>query len=337
VVYTTTNAAGANEVLAFPRSPDGTLSGPTAYATGGDGAGMGLGSQGAVVLSHDGRWLLVVNAGSNDVSVFRAGNRNLELTDVESSGGEFPISITIDGDLVYVLNAGGANNVTGFRLHSSGDLVPIAGSARGLSAASVGPAQLSFTPDRRALVVTEKATNLITTFDVQNGLLSNRVSTPSATPTPFGFAFDRRGRLIVSEAAGGAPGASAVSSYGVKTAGGLETISPSVATTQSAACWVLLTQDRRTAYTTNTASGTVSAFAVGAGGSVALLHAVAANTGAGSTPIDMALSSNGRFVYVLAPGAGGTVRPYSIAPDGSLVGLGPVTGIPATAYGLAAR
>lgn len=233
VVYTTTNAAGANEVLAFPRSPDGTLSGPTAYATGGDGAGMGLGSQGAVVLSHNGRWLLVVNAGSNDVSVFRAGNR--------------------------------------------------------------------------------------------------------LTPTPFGFAFDRRGRLIVSEAAGGAPGASAVSSYGVKTAGGLETISPSVATTQSAACWVLLTQEGRTAYTTNTASGTVSAFAVGVGGSVALLHAVAANTGAGSTPIDMALSSNGRFVYVLAPGAGGTVRPYSIAPDGSLVGLGPVTGIPATAYGLAAR
>jgi 6-phosphogluconolactonase (cycloisomerase 2 family) len=337
-VYTSTNAAGSNEVLAFSRAPDGTLSAAVSYATGGTGAGAGLGSQGAVVLTDNGRWLLVVNAGSNDVSVFRVRAGGLERTDVEPSGGVFPVSIATDGELVYVLNAGGTNNVSGFRLHNDGDLVPIAASTRGLSGASVGPAQASFTPDRRALVVTEKGTNLITTFAVaRNGLLSNRTSTPSETATPFGFAFDNRGHLIVSEAAGGAPGASAVSSYAVRRNGGLETITPSVATTQTAACWVLMTQNGRIAYTTNTGSGSVSAFEVSTGGSVALLHAVAANTGAGSTPIDMALSRNGRFVFVLAPGSGGTVRPYSIASDGTLVGLGPIAGVPATAYGLAAR
>jgi 6-phosphogluconolactonase (cycloisomerase 2 family) len=100
---------------------------------------------------------------------------------------------------------------------------------------------------------------------------------------------------------------------------------------------VLIAQDGRLAFTTNTASGSVSAFAIGQDGSLSLLHAVAANTGAGSAPIDMARSRNGRFVYVLAPGAGGTVRPYSIETDGQLTGLGPVGGVPATAFGLAAR
>jgi 6-phosphogluconolactonase (cycloisomerase 2 family) len=202
----------------------------------------------------------------------------------------------------------------------------------------VGPAQVQFTPNGRGLVVTEKATNLITTFGVErNGLLGRMTSTPSATPTPFGFAFDLQGNLIVSEAAGGAAGASDLSSYAVSRRGMLSAISPSVATTQSAACWVLMARDGRLAFTTNTASGTVSAFAVGPNGALSLLHAIAANTGAGSTPIDMALSRNGRFVYVLAPGAGGTVRPYAIDADGQLTGLGPVGGIPPTAYGLAAR
>ena len=138
----------------------------------------------------------------------------------------------------------------------------------------------------------------------------------------------------MSEAAGGAAGASVVSSYAL-VGGVVATITPSSATTQSAACWVLLARGDRLAYTTNTASGTVSAFDIASDGSLALRHAVAANTGAGSSPIDMALSGNGRFVIVLAPG-GGTVRPYAIEADGTLRGLGAITGVPATAYGLAA-
>lgn len=336
-VYTSTNAAADNEVLVFPRAQDGTLSAPTAFSTGGTGAGSGLGSQDAVVLSHNTRWLLVVNAGSNDVSVFRADNRSLVLTDVEPSGGEFPVSIAMRGNLVYVLNGGGTNNVSGFELTPKGDLVPIRNSTRTLSAPSTGPAQVSFSPNGRTLVVTEKATNLITTFLLDRGRLGLKTSTPSSTATPFGFAFDLRGHLIVSEAVGGAPGASALSSYALAGNGVVGQISPSIATTQTAACWVLLANEGRLAYTTNTGSGTVSAFDVAHDGTLSLRHAVAANTGAGSTPIDMAISRNQRFVYVLAPGAGGTVRPYAIAADGQLTGLGPVSGIPATAYGLAAR
>lgn len=336
-VFTSTNAAGPNHVLAFPRNPDGLLGSPTSYATGGQGAGSGLGSQGAVVLSRNARWLFVANAGSNNVSVFRNTPHGLKLTDVEPSGGEFPVSITVHRDIVYVLNAGGTSNVTGFRLSNHGTLRPIAASTRLLSAAASDPAQAEFAPDGKALIVTEKATNQITRFTVgSDGRLGAGTSVSSATPTPFGFAFDRSGHVIISEAAGGAPGASVLSSYEVDGPSGVSPISPSVATTQTAACWVLLARDFRLAYTTNTGSGTVSVYDVSPDGTLTLAHAVAANTGAGSAPIDMALSRNGRFVFVLAPGGEGTLRPYAINADGTLRGLGPVDGIPPTAYGLAA-
>lgn len=334
-VFTSTNAAGENEILAYPRNPDGRLGSPSAYPTGGQGAGAGLGSQGAVVVTRNNRWLLAVNAGSNDVSVFRITPHGLVRTEVEPSGGEFPVSIAVHGSLVYVLNARGTSNVAGFRLTNSGELRPVAGSTRTLSADAADPAQAEFSPDGNHLVVTEKATNIITTFEVaDDGRLGAMSTSPSATPTPFGFAFTNKGQVIVSEAAGGAAGASALSSYELGGSGVTE-ISPSVGTTQTAACWVLLARDFRLAYTTNTGSGSVSAYEVGSGGELTLLHAVAANTGDGSTPIDMARSRNGRFVFVLAPG-NGTVRPYAINADGTLRGLGPASGIPATAYGLAA-
>src|SRR5207248_7379662 len=64
-VYVMSNAPAGNAVLAFDRAANGALSPAGSYATGGNGTGAGLGSQGALVLSADGRWLLAVNAGSN--------------------------------------------------------------------------------------------------------------------------------------------------------------------------------------------------------------------------------------------------------------------------------
>jgi 6-phosphogluconolactonase (cycloisomerase 2 family) len=334
-VYTITNAASNNEVLVYPRHADGTIGSPSAVSTGGDGNGGGLGSQGAVTLSGNGRWLLAVNAGTHDVSVFRTGGHGTQLTDRAPSGGEMPVSVDIYGDLVYVVNAGVPNNVTGFRLSPRGELTEIPGSSRPLSADATAPAQVSFTDQGRTLVVTEKATNTITIYPVdrQSGLLGTHRYIDSEGATPFGFAFDAQGRLFVSEAFGGAAGASALSSYAP---GSFETISPAVGSGESAACWVLLTKDGGLAFVTNTASGTVSTYAIADDGSVSLLHAVAASTGGGSGPIDMALSRDGRFVYVLASG-NGTVRPYAINDDGTLSGLGPIPGLPSSAFGLAAR
>jgi 6-phosphogluconolactonase len=146
-VFSETNAPAGNAVLVFRRAADGSLSAPTSVATGGTGTGAGLGSQGAVTLSADGNWLLVVNAGSNEVSSFAVGDGGaLTFAGKASSGGTMPISVTVHDDLVYVLNAGGSGNIAALRLEANGGLVPIAGSSRGLSTSTAGPAEVGFDP-----------------------------------------------------------------------------------------------------------------------------------------------------------------------------------------------
>jgi hypothetical protein len=138
-VYTLTNAANGNEVLVYDRAADGTLSFQSAYATGGLGSGAGLGSQGALVLNQNHRWLVAVNAGSDDISIFRVEQDGLDLADVAPSGGDHPISVTVHGRLVYVLNDGGSGNISGFLIGLGGRLAPIPGSSQPLSNGGLGP------------------------------------------------------------------------------------------------------------------------------------------------------------------------------------------------------
>lgn len=336
-VFVLSNATSGNAVLVFPRKSDGTLSAPASYSTGGLGTGGGLGNQGAVVLTDNGRLLYAVNAGSDEISAFRVTRAGLRHLGNVSSGGDEPISVTVHRRLLYVLNDGASPNVSGFRIGPRGRLTPIAGSTLGLSGAGVpNAAQLGFSPDGSRLVVTEKATNQLTTYAVlDDGTLSAPTAQTSAGPTPFGFAFDRRGTLIVSEAFGGAPDASVLSSYRPSGAGWAP-VSPLTATMETAACWVVVTPNGRFAFETNTGSNTVSAFRIGQDGSLTLLHAdgVAATTGAG--PIDMDVSVNGRFLYTLN-GAGGSISAFRIGADGGLDPLGTTPGLPAGANGLAAR
>src|SRR5437879_10058790 len=165
-VYTLTNQVAGNAVAVFNRSADGTLTAAGTIATGGTGTGAGLGSQGAVALSDDGRRLFAVNAGSNDVSVFDIGPAGLALASRTASGGTLPISLTVHGNVLYVLNAGGNGNISGFTLGSSGALTPIAGATLALSGSNVGPAEVQFSPDGNRLVVTEKNTNRLDLYEI---------------------------------------------------------------------------------------------------------------------------------------------------------------------------
>jgi 6-phosphogluconolactonase (cycloisomerase 2 family) len=339
-VFVMTNAADGNAVLVFDRAVDGTLTEVGEVPTGGLGAGSGLGSQGALVLNENQRLLFAVNAGSDEISAFLVRSGGLSLADTVPSGGDMPISLTVHGNLLYVLNAGGSGNITGFTV-DRGQLTPLAGSTQPLSNGGVGsapgPAQISFTPDGQQLVVTEKDSNSILTYTVgADGLASAPTVHPSAGITPFGFAFNRRGYLIISEAFGGAPDASAASSY-ILNESDLQVISPSVPTHQTAACWVVVTGNGKYAYTTNTGSGSVSGYQVGRDGTLTLLDAdgVTGDTGPGSSPTDAALSVGSRYLYVLNSGAH-TVAVFQVNGDGSLDPLGEVS-IPAGAVGLAAR
>lgn len=224
-VFTTSNSPEGNEVLTFYRAPDGTLYPKEPVSTGGLGTGGGLGNQGALTFNGDRSLLLVVNAGSDDISVMGTEGWP-ELLHRVPSRGTRPISVAVRGSLVYVLNGGGEENVAGFRLSRKGRLTPIPGAVYPLSEAQVGSAQVGFSPDGRSLVVTEKATNRILVFPVlRNGRLGEVRVEQSAGQTPFGFAFNRQGTLVVSEAFGGAPGASVLSSYGIQ-GGDLVEITP---------------------------------------------------------------------------------------------------------------
>jgi 6-phosphogluconolactonase (cycloisomerase 2 family) len=338
-LFTMDNAAAGNHVLAYGRAADGSLSSLGAFATDGLGTGDGLGNQGALILSSGGGWLFACNAGSDEISVFRVTPHGLQLTDKVGSGGKRPISLAVHRNLLYVLNAGGlvgdADNVTAF-LFSDGELSPLAGSTRPLSAANTDSAQISFSPDGNVLVVTEKATGVIDTFTVNDdGLIDEQQQFASVGQTPFGFAF-RRDVLIVSEAFGGAPDASAVSSYELADDGSLQVISPSVPTTETAACWIVVTRNGHFAYASNTGSGTLSGYDVSSGGSLSLLNADGVTGLTGLGPIDMATSVNSHFLYALNSGDG-TISAFRVNHDGSLSSLPGVDGIPSGANGLAAR
>ena len=329
-----------NEVIVYDAGEGGALREARRVATGGQGSNDGLGSQGSLALSGNGKWLLAVNAASDQVSLFRVHGSRLELADVAPAGGNRPISVTESRDLVYVVNAGVAQNVSGFWIDESrGALRPIKGSARALSAASaVGAAQVSFSPDGDALVVTEKGTNMIDAFVVRrDGTLTDARTSRSVGDTPFGFAFDPSGTLIVSDAFGGAAGAGAVSSYRLGLSASPVVVSGAVADHQAAPCWVVVTPDGRFAYTSNTASGTVSGYGIQADGTLSLFGdgGVTASTGDGSKPIDMTLDDEGHLLYVLNGGTK-SVGAFRIAADGSLSPAGSVGGLPAHAAGLVA-
>ena len=334
-VYTLTNAAAGNAVAIFDRASDGSLSAAGTVATGGLGTGGGLGSQGALALSKSGPWLFAVNAGSDQISSLRLSSTGLALVQTMASGGQRPISLAVHDSLLYVLNAGGSGNITGFTIGANGTLKPLAKSTRGLAGAATNPAQVGFSPNGSVLVVTEKAANAVVTYTVgANGRPGDPVSHPSSGAVPFGFDFASDDTLVVSEASGGA------SSYEVDDDGSLQLRTGSLSDHQTAACWAVATENGAYAYLANAGSGSISGYRVARNGSLTLLNAdgMTGVTGAGSHPTDEALSAGSKYLYVLlTPNSGTSIAGFAVGDDGSLQSIGTISGLPVGAVGLAAR
>ncbi len=333
-VYTLSNAAAANEVLAFQRFKDGHMEAAGHFATGGVGTGAGLGNQGALVFSDNKHYLFAVNAGSNDVSVFRVKDDGLVLVDRAADEGLRPVSVTVSHNRVYVVNAGD-DSIFGFEFNpSSGKLKPLADSYRKLSATGTGPAQISFNKDADALVVTEKATNKITSFalDEEGVPLDSHVLNSSGT-TPFGFSFGKHGQFFVSEAQGGAPGGATASSYQLREDGSAELINGAVAVGQTAACWLITTPDGRIAFTADTPANAISSFAIDKTGHLSLLNSKAA---AEIGPGDLAVASDGSVLYSLSRGDH-TIGVYKIKKGGALQKLQSLVTLPTGVTGLIVR
>jgi 6-phosphogluconolactonase len=334
-VYVQTNDAAENEIVVFGRAKDGALALLGRYPTAGRGTGeRHLPSQSSVVLSDDARWLLVVNAGSDELSLFAVEDDGLRLADRVGSGGSRPTSVAVSGALVYVLN-NGAPSISGFKL-VDGKLTALADSTRSLSRDDADPAQIAFTADGKALIVTERGTNSISSYAIdERGYAEGPTTIESSGQTPYGFGFTANGALIVTEAFGGAIGAAAVSSYAVN-GGELSPISDSVADTNSEVCWAAVTNDGRFAFVTNFGSGTVSSYEIAADGSLTLRDPVAGATRNGEKGVrDEGLSADGQYLYAIDADAQ-KVFGWSVARSGQLTPVGEFEGVPDTVAGLAA-
>jgi 6-phosphogluconolactonase len=339
-VYTQTNDPSGNQILAYRRAEDGALTPLGAYDTGGLGTGEPhLASQGSVVLSGDGRWLLAVNAGSAELSVIAVRGDGLAIVDRVGSGGVRPSSVAVHGNLVYVLSSGGDDpaGLHGFRLSGEGRVSSLEGSWRELSRPDADPAQVGFSPDGKTLVVTERATDSISLYAVtEDGLVEGPSVFPSSGATPYGFDFTRTGVLVVTEAAGGKMGAASASSYAVYEPARLSPVSRSVGDTRSEVCWAAISPDDRYLYVTNFGDGTISAYTIAGDGRLELLHAVAATTVEGQKGIrDEAISRDGRHLYALHPDAQ-RLFGWAVHNDGSLTSMGVSDNLPTTVAGLAA-
>lgn len=367
-IYVMTNKADRNTIMIFEQSGDGRLTLMDEIPTGGLGSGPGvlpsflppgpapnpLQSQDSLVATKDRRFILAVNAGSNDISVLAVTPSGLQFTDKAPSGGLFPASIAEREGMVYVVNEGekpspneepnGLSTMTGFRLDYQGKLHSIPGSTRPVGVRGSDPADVIFSPDGDLLIVIEKFTNIIDIFPVSSdGLTADPKILTANNVTPFGVAFTH-GVLAVTYAnsflmdgrRNSVPGGSSVAAYRITDDHTIEPIGTPVSNHQTATCWIRFTPNGRFAYTANKGSGSISLYRVSRQGLLSLVAGAAADTGgAFSGPIDMAVTPSGKFLYVLVSFSR-ILQGYRIEDDGTLMRVATFDGLPLTAQGIVA-
>ena len=327
-VFVQTDNTAGNRIVAYRRGADGTLSPAGSYATGGRGGILDgsvvdhTASQGSLGLDSQHGLLYSVNAGSNTISVFAVHGDRLALRQVLGSGGTFPVSVTVHGDVVYVLNALNGGSVQGYRVLGT-TLVPLPGSHRALGLDPTAtpqftttPGQVAFTPDGSQLVVTTKGNgNDIDVFGVgASGRLSATPAVNSEPGTvPFAISFDQFGHLVIAEA-----GTNAVSTFALDGNGTVNLLNR-VATGQAATCWVL--QVGSFLFASNAGTPSESRIAVSPNGQLSLLGNT--TTGPGAVDAATAAGNGGRFLYVQTGGNGG-VDEFSVASSGDLTKIGAV-------------
>jgi 6-phosphogluconolactonase len=267
-----------------------------------------LGSQESIVLSPNGECLFAVNAGSNSVTSFEVKSNSLDASEPVLTNGEFPVSLAVSDELLYVLNAANGGSITGFDIGKDCELDFIPGSVKALNAARipgfdfagdnrpffvVSPGQISFTPDGDSIIAAVKGTTegILWVFpDASTGTLGVGEMTVSAGSTPFSFDFDSNGNLLVAEAFGEAPQplnndppgpsgmAGAVSSYRINPDNNMLEINgdASVGSGETATCWVKYDEARSCAFTTSNVSGAISSYDVADNGGLSIINGKAA-------------------------------------------------------------
>ncbi|MEW1642385.1 beta-propeller fold lactonase family protein [Streptomyces sp. NPDC091219] len=336
-VFVQGNELTGNTIHAFKRDDDGQLSAAGTFATGEKGGDQvdaptdSLASQSSLVYDNRSKRLIAVNAGSATVTSFRVEGQKLTDRQTVPSGGDFPSSIAVSGNLAYVMNAGGKGSVQGFRITGKG-LVPLSGSYRSLGLHnkkvplfSSSPGQVAFTPDGHALVVTTKSANTVEVFPMRHDgrPAARAVITPSAGGVPFAITFDRSGRMLVAEAE-----RSTVTTYQVRRDGVLRVVQNPLPNGQETLCWLERAGDFF--FGGNTGNSTVTGYRTDRHGKLALSNRVGVATPPSARSqgvIDLAVTKDEKFLYV-QNATSGTVDGFRIGRNGSLSKVTTLTGLP---------
>jgi 6-phosphogluconolactonase (cycloisomerase 2 family) len=327
VVFVQTDSVAGNQVVAYDRADNGSLTLAATYDTDGLGGVLNgsavdhLASQGSLTYDPNNALLYAVNAGSNTVSVFSVSGDQLALRQVVDSGGTFPVSVSVHGNFVYVLNAENGGSVAGFRV-AGGSLHPIEGSTRALGLPIVTdanqfthtPGEIAFSPDGSQVIVTTKAAG--SSLDVFGVAPSGRLSASpvvNAEPgdVPFAVAFDAAGHLVVTDA-----GNNAVDTFTLSPTGTATPLAAAL-TGQAATCWVALAQGYL--YASNAGSASLSGYQSAPNGNLTSLGVTSTDPGT----VDASASAGGQYLYVQT-GGNGTVDGFQVHADGSLTSVGSV-------------
>ncbi|MDQ3076881.1 MAG: CHRD domain-containing protein [bacterium] len=333
-VFAMSNATADNQIVSYRRESSGSLTKMASVSTKGFGIGVDLDTQGALHLSENNKFLYAVNAGSDDITVFAVNGTDLTFVEKVAAGDQ-PVSLTLHGSMLYVLNGSVAEQgIQGFNVATSGTLTSIPNSVRMLSSPIAVPGEVKFSPDGHTLLVTHKVLNeTVSPYYIIDSFAVNSDGTASEKPIinksngirPFALDIKDDGTVVVVEAFNAAMGKSAVSSYDLMADSKLGLISGSVPNFQTDGCWIVVTNDQRYAFTANFGSGTISSYRFMPNGGVELINGNAAFLGDKSQPVDLSLSDDGNYLYLLLRGTGG-VASFHIEDNGTLTAKGVTIG-----------
>lgn len=359
-VYTQTNQPTGNAVVWLARAADGKLTQRRSYRTGGVGAPNyyshfpNTDSQGSVVVNPQKTLLFAVNHGSGSVASFRIRrNGALRRAHIVSSGGKGPSSLAINANgILYVSNEGRPASIRGFRVTAQGRMRLIAGSTRTLAHPRSSPGQVGFDHSGRFLIVTARFAGMSKVDqDYFEIFRVSRAGRPGALPQmrsvpqePYAFAFTSRNEMLVANAENNGPLASTTSSYRLGPDGGFTRVAAQP-TSQTAGCWLTITDDDRFAFVSNGGAPTVIAYSMSRGGAFRNISPLIKLSGLGG---DVAVTPGNEFLYVLNtdpsgilnrdPKAHADVDAFRIGRDGRTTRIGTFAmgRLPFTTSGLAA-
>ena len=335
-----------NQVIAFFRHADGTLTEAGRFATGGSGTGAHLVSAGSTTLATiDGnQFLYVINTLTSDISVFAVHATNLSLIQRIASGTVRPGGVTVHDHLLYAVGEVSAN-IVGFNIGNNGRLTMIPGSSRSVNGSVVSePFQVLFDNTGTLLAVSDENINAVSTFVVNpvTGLAQGPIFNSAFGINPFGMIFDQFNHLFVTAGGFDIPNVSDMSSFSINPGGTLQVVSPNVLNHRQFECWIAITSDAGNngghyGYTDNTGDSTISSYFIRPDGSMELVNSVAATVPGFPLPgiVDNGMSPDSKFYY--AASFLGSVSVFSIQQDGGLVNIQNVQGLPIGMAGMAVK